>query len=161
MHLTASQARLTAASRTLRHHLQAQVPNARDYALRDKTMRMRFEAPATVALFLAFLERGAYDAGAADDAAAVRTHLCLCAFAEKYEVRALGAYARARAGAALERLVSRADEDTADSRGGGRAWARVAGQVLGGIEGAERTAVRDVLERLVRPFVWRAGGDVW
>jgi len=132
-------------------------------------MTMRNEAAGTVARFLEFLERGGYTACSEGEGDEVRVHLRMYVFAVKYEVPKLAAYARRRAGAVLERMVAAGDGDgdgeigTADTReregGGGEVvWGKVCAVVLKGVEAQERSVFKEVLGKLVAPFVWRASG---
>ncbi|KAI5854700.1 hypothetical protein BZA05DRAFT_417214 [Tricharina praecox] len=168
IYMSTSQSHLTRASRTLHRHLRAQVPNRREYESRDKTMMMRNEAAATVARFLEFLERGSYTVSSDAEGDEVRVHLRMYVFAVKYEVPRLAGYARRRAGAVLERMVAAGDGDvleigTADTReregkGGEVVWAGVCAVVLKGVEEQERSVLKEVLGKLVAPFIWRASG---
>lgn len=128
------------------------------------------------------------DAGADGDAdaaaaAAVRTHLRMFVFAAKYEIPRLAAYARRRAGAVLEGMVAAAvldgmnamsleDAGTADTReeeeeeeessaaNSEKVCSRVFGAVLKHVsDTGERKVLRDVLGRLVVPYVWKASGE--
>jgi len=164
VHLTTRQSLLTSSSAALRRHLRAQVPNQADYRTRDKTMKMRNELPSTVSKFLDFIEHGIYDAGELP----VREHLRLYIFAGKYEVPELSRYARRKVGSLLEGMVAEemdvddlngADERREEGRGGEKAWGKVCEEVLWGVEEGERGAFREVLGRLVAPFVWQASGE--
>lgn len=156
-HLTTPQSRLTAASAVLHRHLRAQVPDPADYRGRDKTMKMRNEAPATVERFLKFVERGSYVAGPPHDA--VREHLRLLVFADKYDVPALAYHARRKAAQLLQHAIAAAEHDDGGGGGGEKAWAKICAQVLAGVEPDEKSVLRDVLGRLATPFVWQASGD--
>ncbi|KAF8537173.1 hypothetical protein BDD12DRAFT_250617 [Trichophaea hybrida] len=164
VHLTTRQSLLTSASCALHRHLRTQVPNPADYRTRDKTMKMKNELPSTVSKFLDFIKCGHYDAGELP----VREHLRLYIFAVKYEVPELARYARRKAGGLLEGMVAEemevddvdgADERREEGKGGEKAWGKVCEEVLWGIEEGERSAFREVLGRLVAPFVWRASGE--
>lgn len=143
----------------LHRHLRAQVPDPADYRARDKTMTMRYEAPATVARFLDFVDHGSYLAGPPHDA--VCEHLRLVVFADKYGVPALARHARRKAAQMLQHAIAAAEHDDTGGGGGGgeKAWAKICTQVLAGVEPDEKPVLRDVLGRLVTPFVWRASGD--
>jgi len=168
IYMSTSQSTLTRASRTLHRHLRAQVPNHREYESRDKTMTMRNEAAATVTRFLEFLDRGGYTVASDGEGDEVKVHLRMYVFAVKYEVPRLAVYSRRRAGAVLERMVAVGDEDvaeigTADTRemegkGGEVVWGRVCAVVLKGVGEQERSILKEVLGKLVAPFVWRASG---
>ena len=145
----------------LHRHLRATVPDPAEYSVRDKTMTMRNEAPATVARFLDFVDHGSYLAGPPHNA--VREHLRLLVFADKYGVPALAHHARRKAAQLLQHAIAAAEHGGGGGGGGGggskKAWAKICTQVLAGVEPDEKPVLRDVLGRLVTPFVWRASGD--
>jgi hypothetical protein len=158
-YMSTRQSLLTSASKALHRHLRAQVPNARDYASRDKTMKMRNEAPSTVARFLSFLETGSYHHQQQQLDDSLCTHLRMLVFAGKYEVPRLAVYARRRAGKVLERMLAGAEEEEERNV---PIWNWVCGKVLEQVqEEAEKRVLREVLGRLVAPYVWRASGEEW
>jgi hypothetical protein len=119
-------------------------------------MKMRNESPSTVGRFIQFLETGSYQQP--DDS--LCTHLRMLVFAGKYEVPRLAAYARRRAGKALERIL--AEGKGVEGEGDKSMWDWICGEVLEQVhEEGEKTVLREVLGRLVAPYVWRASGEEW
>jgi hypothetical protein len=148
--LAIPQTLLTRNSQLLHQHLRSQVLDEHKYATRDKVMSLRHETPETVKNFKSWCEKGCYDG-------ALRDHVLLEVFANKYEVRELATHARWRASVELKRIVTQCK-----ALGNEKSlWEGVYGGVLKGVGVEERGAVKETLKRLVKIVGWENSGHHW